>query len=209
MTAAGAYSDLRRLDRPIISTAEAAARLRTSTSNASHRLRGMEEAGLLRRVKHGLWTLDPALDPFAVPPFLTAPLPAYVSAFSAMSRHGMIDQIPRRITVASLDRARRITTSLGTYEIRHLAPELFDGFAGSEGSGYLATPEKALFDTAYLRAAGVRAGGGAVATLPELSLPEGFDRSRLDVWLERIAAKRLRTITSRGLEQALEHADGA
>jgi predicted transcriptional regulator of viral defense system len=30
-------------------------------------------------------------------PYLTAPRPAYVSLWSALARHGMIDQIPRSI----------------------------------------------------------------------------------------------------------------
>ena len=81
----------------------------------------------------------------------------------------MIEQIPRQISVASLDRAQRITTTIGTYAIHHLAPELFGGYHGSEQSGYLATPEKALFDSVYVRAA-----AGSQAFFPELSLPEDF-----------------------------------
>jgi hypothetical protein len=78
----------------------------------------------------------------------------------------MIEQIPRQISVASLDRAQRITTSVGTYSVHHLAPELFGGYRGSEKTGYLATPEKALFDTVYVRAA-----AGSRAFFPELCSP--------------------------------------
>ncbi len=39
--------------------------------------------------------------------------------------------------------------SLGDFEIHHLAPELFGGFEGTEVEGYLANPEKALFDSIY------------------------------------------------------------
>jgi hypothetical protein len=38
--------------------------------------------------------LDPNVAPFVLAPYLTVPLPAYVSFFSALSRHGMIEQIP-------------------------------------------------------------------------------------------------------------------
>ena len=122
MKPASAYGDLQRMNRAIVTTREAAARWQTAQGTAGRRLRGMEEAGLVRRLRRGLWALDTDVAPFAVAPYLTAPFPAYVSFFSALSRHDMIEQIPRQISVASLDRAQRITTTVGTYEIHHLAP---------------------------------------------------------------------------------------
>jgi predicted transcriptional regulator of viral defense system len=197
MRATEAYAELLRMGRPIVTTREAAARWRTEQRTAGQRLRAMEEAGLLRRLRRGLWAVDADVDPFAVPPFLTAPFPAYVSLWSALHHHGMIEQIPRRVSVASLDRARRIVTSLGTYEIHHLAPEVFGGFRGTEETGYLATPEKALFDTVYVRAA-----AGSRAFFPELSLPSDFDGSQLKEWTGRIGSPRLRTLVSRRLREA-------
>ena len=126
----------------------------------------LEEAGLVRRLRRGLWALDQGIDPFAVAPFLTAPFPAYVSFWSALSRHGMIEQIPRQISIASLDRPRRIVTSAGIYEVHRIAPELFGGYDGSQEAGYLATPEKALFDTVYVRTA-----AGSRAFFPEPHTP--------------------------------------
>jgi predicted transcriptional regulator of viral defense system len=193
-----AFGDLLRLQRPIIETREAAVRLGVSVSRASQILRVLEESGLVRRLRRGLWALRPAVDPFIVPPYLTAPFPAYASFWSALARHGMIDQVPRQIFVASLDRTQRITSTVGTYSIHHLAPELFDGYEGSEESGYLATPEKALFDTVYLR---VPRGGQVL--LPELELPERFQEMKLQEWTSRVARPRLRTLVSRGLANAL------
>jgi predicted transcriptional regulator of viral defense system len=145
-----------------------------------------------------VWALRPDVDPARVPPYLTAPFPAYVSFWSALARHGMIQQVPRQIFVASLDRTRRVTTAIGTYSIHHLAPELFGGYQGSEERGYLATPEKALFDTVYLRAP-----RGGQFRLPELELPTRFRETELKKWTRRIARPRLRTIVSRRLEEAL------
>jgi predicted transcriptional regulator of viral defense system len=193
-----AFGDLLRLQRPIIQTREAAVRLGVSVSRASQILRVLEESGLVRRLRRGLWALRPAVDPFIVPPYLTAPFPAYASFWSALARHGMIDQVPRQIFVASLDRTQRITSTVGTYSIHHLAPELFDGYEGSEESGYLATPEKALFDTVYLR---IPRGGQVL--LPELELPERFQEMKLQEWTSRVARPRLRTLVSRGLAKAL------
>lgn len=202
MRSADAYADLLKLGRPIAETGEAATRLGLSTKRTSALLRSLEEAGLVRKVRHGLWTLNPNLDPFAVPPYLTAPFPAYVSLWSALARHGMIEQIPRTISVVSTSEPRRTETSLGVYEIHHIVPELFDGYTGDDLKGCLATPEKALFDTVYLRAP-----QGGPQRLPELELPESFDAdNRLAQWIGRIARPRLQTLVSRGLAEAINGA---
>jgi predicted transcriptional regulator of viral defense system len=196
-----AYGDLVRMGRPVLSTREAATRWQADRVTAGRRLRAIEEAGLARHLRRGLWALDPEMEPFALAHFLTAPFPAYVSLWSALARHGLIEQIPRQISVASLDRSRRIETSVGAYLVHHLAGEVFGGFEGTEGSGYLATPEKALFDTIYVRAA-----AGGQAYFPELSLPRDFDRAALRSWTDRIPTPRLRTLVSRGIGNALGHA---
>ena len=201
MRATDAYSDLLRMGRPILTTTEAAARWRVEEGTSRRRLRSMTEAGLVRQLRRGLWALEPEVDPFVVPPVLTAPLPAYASFSSALQRHGLIEQIPRRISVASLDRSRRIVTSVGTYSIHHLASEVFGGFHGSQDAGYLATPEKAIFDSVYIRAA-----VGSRAYFPELSLPKSFDDSKAREWTERIESRRLRTLVSRRLHEVLRRA---
>lgn len=203
MTPIGDYGQLRRLDRSVVTTSEAAAVWQASGRTAGRRLEALDEAGLVRRLRRGLWALDPEIPPFAVAPFLTAPFPAYVSFWSAFARHQMIEQIPRQVSVASLDRARIAITTVGNFEIHHLAPELFGGFDGSEESGYVATPEKALFDTVYVRTA-----SGARAYFPELSLPAGFRDRELEKWTERIESSRLRTLVSRRLDEALSATRG-
>jgi predicted transcriptional regulator of viral defense system len=201
MKTAEAYAELRQLDRPVFTTREAAALWRGEQTSASRRLGRLENAGLVRRIQRGLWALDPEVDPRVVGPYLTAPLPSYVSLFSALAEHGMIEQIPRQISLVSLARPRRILTSLGVYAVHQLAPELFGGFAGTERGGYVARPEKALFDLVYVRAA-----AGSRAYLPELSLPADFDRGELGHWSERIANQRLRTLVARRLRELLREA---
>lgn len=198
MTPISAYGDLLKMGRPIVTNREAAARWQTSPGTAARRLRRLEEAGLIRRLRRGLWALDPNVAPFVVVPYLTAPFPAYVSFFSALSHHEMIEQIPRRISVASLDRAQRVKTTIGTYEIHHLSPDLFIGYEGSEEAGYLAIPEKALFDAVYVRAV-----AGGKAFFPELSLPGDLDEAKLQEWTARIGSARLRTLVSRRLDEIL------
>lgn len=201
MKTAEAYGELRRLDRPVFTTREAAALWRTEQTSASRRLGSLEKSGLLLRIQRGIWALDPEIRPSVVGPHLTAPLPSYVSLFSALAEHGMIEQIPRQISLVSLARPRRTPTSLGVYVVHQIAPELFGGFRGSERDGYLASAEKALFDLVYVRAA-----AGSRAYLPELSLPAGFDRGELDHWTERIESPRLRTLVSRRLRELLHDA---
>jgi len=54
---------------------------------------------------------------------LTAPFPAYISFWSALHRHDMIEQIPRQTSVASLDRTRTVTTTIGAYSIHRSNPD--------------------------------------------------------------------------------------
>jgi len=199
-----AYGDLCRMDRPVLTTGEAAVRWKASPRTTRHRLRTMEEAGLLRRLRPGLWALDPEIRPFAVVPYLAAPHPAYVSLWSALAHHGLIEQVPRRVSVVSLSRPRKIETTIASYEVHRLAPALFGGFAGDDRDGYVAAPEKAIFDTVYIRAA---AGGRAYFT--ELDLPAGFDRRELRLWIDRIENPRLRTLVARRTRQVLSTAEGS
>lgn len=201
MRTTDALGELRRLGRPVIATSEAIARLGMSPVRTSQILRSLREAGLVTRLSHGLWLLDQDADPFTIPPYLTAPSPAYVSFWSALSRHGMIEQVPRQVFVASLGRPRTVKTALTTYSIHHLAPEVFGGYTGSADGGYIATPEKALFDTVYLGAARQDA-----VYLPEIELPATFDVRALTGWTERIAARWLQTRVSSALERLLPEA---
>lgn len=197
-------SSFATLDRlgPAVTTGEAAAALNVSVSQASRLLRSLEGKGLARHVRYGLWIVgsDP-VDPRALIEEITRPYPAYVSFASALSAHGMIDQVPREISVASLDSAKRVKTELGTYAVHHLPPALFGGWIERDGVK-LAQPEKALFDLAYVSAVHT----GRPRRIPELELPARFDRDEVDRWLARVESPRVRTLTSRGLRYALTRA---
>lgn len=195
------FATLSRLGRTV-TTGEAAAALNVSVSQASRFLRTLEAQSLARHVRYGLWIVgsDP-VDPRALVEEITRPYPAYVSFTSALNAHGMIDQVPREISVASLDSAKRVKTELGTYSVHHLPPALFGGWVERDGVK-LARPEKAIFDLAYVSAVH----DGRPRRLPELELPAGFDRNEFDQWLARIESPRVRTLTSRGLRYALSRA---
>lgn len=195
------FAALSRLG-PTVTTGEAAAALNISVSQASRLMRTLEAQDLARHVRYGLWIVGPdPVDPRTLIEEITRPYPAYVSFTSALNAHGMIDQIPREISVASLDSAKRVKTELGTFAVHHLPPALFGGWIERDGVK-LARPEKALFDLAYVSAVH----GGRPRRVPELELPADFDRDELDRWLSRIESPRVRTLTSRGLRYALTRA---
>jgi predicted transcriptional regulator of viral defense system len=151
MNAASALAHVRALGKPVVTTDDAALALGAERSATTHALKRLATAGLLQRIRHGLWAIDPNLDPLVVPEYLTAPFPSYISFQSALFFHGMVSQIPNVIYVASLALTRTVRTSLGTYSIHRLAPTFFGGYDTVKTSGArLATPEKALLDTLYL-----------------------------------------------------------
>ncbi len=205
MTTAETYARLRALGSPFISTGEATAALRVSTSAASRALRTLERQGLARRVRYGLWSLAPEpIDPRRLASEITRPYPSYVSFESALSAHGAIDQLPREVTLASLDRAKKVRTTVATFAVHHLPPELFGGFESRDGLS-MATPEKALFDYYYVAHATLR----HRRRLPELDLPPKFSWHRLQPWLSRVRSLRLRNQVEESLRKAVQQAGGA
>lgn len=186
-----------------MTTGEAAAALRVSGSSASRSLRTLARQGLLRRIRQGLWVVAPEpLDPRAIVTELTRPFPAYVSFQSALAARGAIDQVPREINVASLAKPKRVETTIGTYLIHRLPPELFGGFEELDGIA-LATFEKAIFDYFYVACAS----GHPDRRLPELDLPANFARKQVDGWVGRIRSPRLRTLVTVAVARALERAE--
>ena len=201
MRTVDAYADLRRFGKLVLTTADAATRLRTTRSAASRALGRMATQGLVLRVCHGMWSMDPDLDPLVVAEYLTAPLPAYVSLQSALYYHGMISQVPQVTYVASLATTRRTKTSLGTYSIHQLSPEFFGGYKqDATSSARMATPEKALLDVLYLSPARSR----LFARLPELELPKRFSARECRRWISKIPARYRRTMVTERLARILD-----
>lgn len=196
MRATDALAELQALGRPVVETGEAVARLGTSSASAGMLLRRLESAGQIERLGRGLWLIDRNADRAVIVPYLTRPFPSYISLWSALSRFGMIEQIPKQVFVISLDRPKTIETPLGVYSIHHVVPEVFGGYDGDDRSGFFAMAEKALFDSVYLPSAQRRN-----AHLPEIELPSDFDTEVVAYWTRRIRAPWLRAKVSRALER--------
>lgn len=201
MNTISAYQQLQALQVAVIETREAAALLGISADAVDKHLRQLRDTGLIVPLRKGLWLIDLQAPKGAIAPYLTAPYPAYVSLWSALAHHDMIEQIPARTEVASLSRPRTIDTPVGVFAVHRLAPEVFGGYVSDDQMGYMATPEKALFDLIYTRAP--RASG---IRLPELTLADGFDIEALWGWVQKIPRPRLRTIVTAGVNSALTQA---
>lgn len=99
--------------------------------------------------------------------------PSYLSFESALSRYGILSQIPYTITLATTRRSKKVTLDGAAVEYRQLRGDLFFGHR-IEGGLDIAEPEKALLDALYL----MKRGKLSLA-LKELDL-SGLSRGKLD-----------------------------
>jgi predicted transcriptional regulator of viral defense system len=74
---------------------------------------------------------------------------SYLSFESALSRYGILSQIPYTITMATTKKSKIFTIGEQQIVYRKIKPELFGGYI-IENNLRLATPEKALLDMLYL-----------------------------------------------------------
>jgi predicted transcriptional regulator of viral defense system len=197
-----AFARLKKLGVPVVETADVAALLAQSCAAANQTLSRLAQAQLITRIRHGTWWLGDDVDSLRLPEYLTAPYPSYVSLHTALHLHGMIEQIPEVVYAVSLGRTEIVSTVPSSMSIHHVAPEVFCGFEASALGTKLATPEKALFDIAYLSAGRSR----RFTSLPELVLPKKFHTSLLTQWIEKIPSKRSRTLTETKLLEFLAQA---
>lgn len=191
----------KKLNRPVFTTREAAMLSGSSLSNASKMLRTLEDRGLVLKVTRGIWaeTGNEKLSPYSIIPLLLPKNRAYVSFISALHLHGIIEQIPQEITLASIVHTKKISTKLGIFSIHRISPPLFDGFDWykGEGSFLIAEPEKALFDSIYLSTRKKKQFG----YFPELYFPRSFSFKKVIGWINKVPEKRIRTSIGEKLKE--------
>jgi predicted transcriptional regulator of viral defense system len=191
-------AQLQKTDLPIFRTSDAAACLGIEITHASKLLARLAASGHVARLGRGRWGFRERIDSFALPEYLTAPYPSYVSLQSALYHHGMISQIPSVLYAVSITRTKTYRTPLGTVSVHHIDPSFFFGYqSAGKGPGKIATPEKALVDFLYLRPARTR----LFRALPELELPRGFNVSEARKIIRRIRLPRRRNYVSRLFEE--------
>lgn len=192
------FAQLQRLGVPTVTTAQAAAAWRQSSSGASRILRELANAGLIEHLRHGVWLLDRTATAESLGSEVTAPYPSYVSHVSALYNHGVIDQVPAEVHLVSAAEPRSVETSRGRYRLHRMPTALFGGYTNVRGAN-VATSEKALFDWAYLSVAS----GSANARLPETEWPSTFRHAEIDRWVRRITSRRLRTMAKSLLDRRI------
>ena len=195
---------IKKLNRPVFTTYELAALSGKSSSATTQALNFLQREGLIFKIYRGIWAEagHKGLSPYAVIPFLNLRHRVYVSFISALHLHGIIEQIPQEITLASTFHTKIIRTEIGTFSIHQLAPLFFKGFDWYKGTGsfLIAEPEKALVDSLYLSARRKK----QFRHFPELHFPRSFSFKKVNKWAEEIPDLRTRSYVHRKLSLILQ-----
>lgn len=194
------------LDRPVFTTRDAAAFCRGSLSNTIQALNHLEKQGVVLKIARGIWgfeTRSGKMSPYDVISYLLPSHRAYVSFVSALHLHGIIEQIPQSITLASTGHTKTIRTKLGTFFVHRIAPSFFKGFDWYKGRGsfLIAEPEKALVDCLYLSARKKN----QFAHFPELRFPATFSMKKAGSWVKQIPDARIRSAVLKKLDALQGH----
>lgn len=80
--------------------------------------------------------------------------PSYLSFESALSRHGVISQIPYTLSFATVLKTKKMRLGVYQVEYRKIKEELFGGYEVTTDGLMVAAPEKALFDMYYIASFG-------------------------------------------------------
>ncbi len=191
---------IKKLGRPIFTSHELATISGKSASTIVQSLNRLARQGLLAKIYRGVWAeAGPrALSPFEVIAHLFPRQRVYVSFISALHLHGILEQIPQVITLASTSHSSTICTKAGVFSIHQIAPAFFDGFDWYKGDGsfLIAEPEKALIDSLYLSSRKKKQFGH----FPELHFPSGFSFKKAEQWVGRIPEKTIRLYVLKRLE---------
>lgn len=205
MTRASILSFIKKINRPLFTTAELAAISGKSLSTTVQALNWLQKQGVVFKVRRGIWaeTTNKPLSPYSVIPFLFPRHRAYVSFISALHIYDIIEQIPQVITLASTSHTKTIVTKLGTFSVHQINPSFFDGFNWykNEGDFLIAEPEKALIDCLYL--AGCRK--KQFAHFPELHFPKNFSFQRAKEWIKKIPSSKIRSFAQKKLFTIKKH----
>lgn len=199
-----AHARLREMGAPSFTTNDAAALLRIEGSHATKVLSRLAETGHVVRLARGRWALPGRLPQFALPEALTAPTPSYVSLFSALHHHGLIQQVPVAVYAVTLGPSREAVTPLGRVSLHRVVPSFFFGFEQRGVGPKVASPEKALVDCLYLGPARSR----RFRALPEIELPPKFSARRAREMARRIDSPSRRTYVLERLESIVASARG-
>lgn len=190
-----ALKQLQEVGVPVMETRDIAIKLALSNAHASKILTRLAQEKHIISLTKGLWAINPQINPLQIPGYLLAPYACYISLQTALYHYGMIDQIPRKITVVSLSRTRIIKTAIAVISVHHVNPDFFFGFEMDAQQIKIATPEKALLDIFYLKPAKSL----WFQSLPELEIPQSFDVEKIFEMARKIPFKARRSMVEEQL----------
>lgn len=184
---------VKKLGRPVFTSYELVTLSEKSRPTVTQCLTRLAEQGLLTKIYRGVWA-EPGqkpLSPFEIIPYLFPRQRVYVSFITALHLHGIVEQIPQVITLASLSHTKTLRTKAGVFSVHQMNPAFFDGFGWykDNGSFLIAEPEKALIDSLYLSSRRKKQFG----YFPELRFPATFSFKKATQWAERIREEKIRT----------------
>ena len=116
--------------------------------------------------------------------------PSYLSFESALSRYGILSQIPYTLTFATNRRSKKILLRDREVEYRQLKKEYFFGYKLEKGL-YIAEPEKAVLDQLYMISIGKASGDISEWSLVGLKKGKLFQYSKYFPKAVQSSAKKL------------------
>lgn len=136
------------LPKPYFNVADFAKLLGLKPESLYVALNRLVKAGILRRLRRGIYEV--VFSP-SEPEEIASQLywPCYLSFESALARYGIMDQLPYVLTFATPKRSKKIQLAGKEIEYRRIKKDLFFGYK-KDGRIFVAEPEKALLDQAYL-----------------------------------------------------------
>ena len=194
---------IKQIGRSIFTTHELVALSGKSPSTIVQSLNYLVRQGMIVKIYRGVWAESGSkgTSPFEIIPYLFSRQRVYVSFITALHLHGIVEQIPQVITLASTAHTNTIRTKVGVFSVHQIAPVFFDGFGWYKGEGnfLIAEPEKALIDSLYLSSRRKKQFG----SFPELDFPPEFSFKKAVQWVKRIPEQKIRHYVSEKL-QALD-----
>lgn len=180
-----ALNKIKKLNISAFHTNDIAISLGITITNASKILKRLSIFEYVIHLKKGLWAM-PEIDPLIIANYLLAPLPAYISFYSALYYKNLIDQIPSIIYVATLHKTIKFITPIATIFAHQINPNFFFGFSYDEKTKIkMATSEKALIDTLYLS----KSKSKLFKFLPEIDMNE-INIKKAEKIIKKIPSKR-------------------
>jgi len=191
---------LNSLNKPIFTTHDLIAHSGKSTSNVIQCLNRLADKEVLIKLHRGVWAKADAPQLSALNSIfqLFPRQRVYVSFISALHLHGIIEQIPQVISLASTAHTSTMQTKIGSFIVHQLSSELFDGFDWYKGTGefLIAEPEKALIDCLYLSSRKKK----HYSYFPELFFPKEFSFKRAKEWGKKIPDEKIRNYVIKKLK---------